>query len=206
MPGDPNQFTDDELHALLEKRRDEAAATAAAEALKSMQPTQITVRGSTADLPNVDVSADPYAANIWGSKEFDFTTPSGQLCRMKRVSEIELLQSGILDKVSRLPGLAQSLVDKSEGKPPEPELDMAELADNVDKLQDLLDVINKVCLSVVVRPKLAAPPMPDPETGEVKARMEGVIYVDDVEMGDRVAIMERAMRGLRSMDSFRPGS
>jgi hypothetical protein len=56
---------------------------------------------------------------------------------------------------------------------------------------------------VVVKPTVHRVPQADEPGGPVPDRVEGWIYTDDIELGDRVAIMERAMSGVVKMDNFR---
>jgi hypothetical protein len=137
----------------------------------------------------------PYAPTVWGSTEYDFRVPSGQLCRMKKLRPEELVGTDILDRITRLPAFAQELVDKSEGKPPKND-DMPDKKD----LQAVIEVLNELIPMVVVQPRVF--PVPDnPEDRE-----PGLVYTDMIELADRIAIMERAVSGISKMDNFRPQS
>jgi hypothetical protein len=139
-------------------------------------------------------ASNPYAATSWGSNFYDFRVPSGQLCQMRKLQPEELAEKGILDKITRLPALAQEQIDQAEGKPPT--LTKAE----ADALPELLSVLSLLLPLVVVQPEL----WPEPAEGE--ERVAGRVYVRDVELADRIAIMERALEGVAKMDNFRPKS
>jgi hypothetical protein len=141
------------------------------------------------------VPVDPYAetAAAWLSDEFDFDLPSGSKCRMRKMPLKELATKGILDRVTRLPGIVEEVIEKSENKPPKPAVDDIPDNETIEALDLLLNIIVPL---VVVQPKV----WEIPESGE---RVAGRIYPDTIELSDRVAIMERSMAGVKGLDSFR---
>ncbi len=143
--------------------------------------------------------SDPYAVTAWGQTEYDFVTPSGQRCRLRKLDPAELAEAGILDKVTRLPGVTAGLVEKSSGQPPAPEPDPEAMPDK-ETIRALVDLVNVLVPMVVVKPSVA----PIPENDE--ERVQGVVYVDSIEITDRIAIMERSLQGLAKLDSFRKQS
>jgi hypothetical protein len=145
--------------------------------------------------PQSEVAANPYAATTWGSNEYDFKTPTGQLCRLKRLDVAELAKAGILDRVTRLPGLTAELVARSEGQPP-----AAEVMPDKETIETVLEVLHVFLPIVVVQPQI----WPLPADGE--ERKPERIYVDSIDIVDQVAIMTRALQGLKALDSFRPES
>lgn len=140
-------------------------------------------------------TADPYAVTAWGQVEYDFQVPSGQLCRMRKLLPEELVKEGILDQLTRLPGLAQVEIDKAEGARPA-SLDQMPSGSDITAL---LDVLNKLIPLVVVQPKVYA-------DSEGESREPGRVYVSDIELADRIAIMERATGGVQKFDAFREQS
>lgn len=172
-------------------RAQAAAVTAAAEAEYSTRDHAVTS-------PALPTSQDPYAVTAWGQDEEDFTVPSGQKCRLRKLDEKILLEAGILDQVTRLPGLVTTgPIRQGEGKPPAP--DMSDILKSPGQLKELLDVMNKLVCTVVVRPEVL---MEAPEGG----LKPGQVLVTSVGLGDRVAIMERVMGGVTKLDNFREGS
>lgn len=139
------------------------------------------------------VQTDPYAVTGWGSSVYDFVVPSGQMCQLKRLRPEELIGTGLLDKLTRLPGLAEEQIQKAEGKPPKGNENMSE-----SEIMVMLPVINQLVCLVVKQPKV----LPDPP--EEQERIPGQVYVSDIDLFDRVAIMERVTGGVRKMDNFRP--
>jgi hypothetical protein len=127
-----------------------------------------------------------WAAKASGSEE-DFTCPSGERCRLRTIPVEDLLSAGILDKVTRLEGLADALIQKAEGAPP-----TVDKMPNAEEFAELLDVINTVVILAVVEPTVT------PDDSEA----EGV-KVSWIDLDDRAAIMEHALRGVRKLDKFR---
>lgn len=182
MPGE-NKVNEDLLADL--KRQ-----VAALEAERPNRQTNVETTAGRHEQPS-----DPYAPTAWGSNEYDFTVPSGQLCRMRKLRPEELIKAGLLDKVSQLPAYAEELVQKAEGVQPQ-----KQSMPTAGELEQLVDILDKLLPLVVVRPKLWPAPAED------EPRVPGRVYVDDVELGDRIAIMERAMGGVAKYENFRQES
>lgn len=151
----------------------------------SEQPPQINL-GSSAPRP-----APQPSKNVWGSKRpKPFVCPSGQTCLLRRLEPERLMEAGLLDRVTRLEGLANELVQTAEGQPPS-----KRGLPSTEDFQKLLEVINLIVPLAVVEPKLYAE--------DDSEAPEGAIYVTDVDLEDRMAIMEEALKGLRALDRFR---
>jgi hypothetical protein len=139
---------------------------------------------------------DRYVATSWGELEYDFTTPSGQLCRLKKLDLTELAEAGILDKVTRLPGVVGGVIAKAEGQPPQPESHPGEMPSR-ETIATVVDVVNILVPLVVVAPRI------EPLPAEGEERFPGRIYVDSIEIADRIAIMNRVLGTVARLDSFR---
>lgn len=143
--------------------------------------------------PETAVSDD----NVWARRQAagatdsaDFVVPSGQKCRLRQLTPEMLLPLGILDKVTRLEGMAQSLVDVAEGQPPAPEK-----APSRADFELLLETINLIVPLAVEQPTVVA-------DGAVDAPADA-IRVSSIDLTDRVAIMEKALEKIRALDRFR---
>jgi hypothetical protein len=136
---------------------------------------------------------DKYALTTWGETEYDFTTPGGQLCRLRNLPIEEAAASGILDKISRLPGLTAEVVAKAEGAPP---IEVDEMP-TAETIASLTEVVNVLVPMVVVQPEIHLLPL------EGEERQTGLIYVDSIPFPDRVAIMNRTVGDLQRFDNFR---
>lgn len=144
--------------------------------------------------PEPAPASDPYAPSVWGSNEYDFTCPSGQTCRMRKIPVEKIVSSGVLDKITRLPAVAQEQIDRAEGMPPKK---VADAMPKPEEMEALLDTLNILLPMVVVKPEIYSAP----EEGQ--ERVVGRIYVDSIELEDRIAIMERAVGGVRNLEAFR---
>lgn len=120
-----------------------------------------------------------------------FTCPSGQTCRLRSITPDKLLLTGILDRVNSLETLAAKLAHDAQGNPP-----VKETMPTREEFAELLSVINKVVPLAVAEPTV----LPDPAPGEEE---DGVLYVSDIDLDDRMAIMAEALKGIRALDRFR---
>lgn len=135
------------------------------------------------------------ATEVWGQvTEYDFTCPSGATCRLRKLSPERLVETGLLDKLTRLPGFAQELIEKSEGQPPaKPQDEMTVIKDVLVLMQDLLPMI-------VAQPTIHKDPESDAD------REVGEIYVSSIDLADRMAILNQATGGVTKLDAFREES
>lgn len=143
--------------------------------------------------PPVD---DSDGRNVWRRKKSggDFTCPSGQKCKLRPLQLEALMMEGILDQVTRLEGLAQELINRAEGLPPE-----KQKMPSREEFGDLLGLINKIVPMAVAEPRVYSDDYTDPVP-------ENAIMVSDIDLMDRVAILNEALGGLKKMDNFRyPG-
>jgi len=132
------------------------------------------------------------AGNVWGSKKSDedFIAPSGQKCRMRPLQLERLLMEGILDQVTRLDGLAQALINQSQGLPPE-----KQQMPSAEDFGTLLNLVNKITLLAVAEPAVFA--------DDDRTAPAGAIRVGDIDLMDRIAILEHALKGVKGLDNFR---
>lgn len=144
------------------------------------------------------------AAEVWGSSEYDFVCPSGAMCRMRKLMPETLLEEGILDRIATLPGYAAEVVEKAEGAPPKSgAMDAMPDKEEMKAVKDILEIVVPL---VVVEPRVYPVPTTDDPNGTPDPRVPGRIYTDSIELMDRVAIMERAVQGVKKLEPFRAGS
>jgi hypothetical protein len=189
MPGDqttpnfaamtPEQFREWQLSTI-----DHTPPPAGAD-LTSPAPLQTSL-GSAAPKP------EP-RSDVWGSKKVakDFVCPSGQTCRLLPLQPHTLLEKGLLDRIARLEGLSAELVDAAEGQPP-----ASVQAPTSEELKGVLDLLNLVLPLVIAEPKVYE--------DDDKDAPEDAIRVRDIDLDDRMAILEESMKGLKALDRFRP--
>jgi len=115
-------------------------------------------------------------------------------CTARRPGPQGLIKNGILDSLDSLSGIAgDSLLGDAESMKSTAE----SLRSNPKKLVEMLDVIDKVTVLCVCDPKVSLPP----EAGE--ERDPEVLYVDDVDLDDKMFIMQWAMGGTSDLETFR---
>lgn len=186
MPGTPvmGDYTAAEIAAM------SAAEIEAAQDRDFRKPSKEEPQPASPPLP---------AEDVWAIRKRqrgnEFVAPSGQRCLLRKVGPETLLEAGILDQVTRLEGLADELVKSAEGAPP-----TAKRVPTREEFGELLHVINTIVPLAVEQPRIYADgafnERPDDEP-------EDVIYVSDIDLADRVAIMEEALKGIRALDRFR---
>lgn len=143
-------------------------------------------------------SRNKYAPKAWGKEVLvDLPCPSGQLCQVRRPGIPGLIKAGILDSLDSLTGLVQTehidRVRKGEIKAE----DMQDLAKNKDKLLQAMTLADKVVCYAVVQPKV----LPDPEEGA--EREPGAIYVEDIDLTDKMFIFQFVVGGVSDLEQFR---
>jgi hypothetical protein len=155
---------------------------------------QVNVQSSVPERVTQPPVDDSDGRNVWKRKKSggdDFTCPSGQKCRLRPLQLEKLMMEGILDQVTRLEGLAQAFINRAEGLPPE-----QQKMPSREEFADLLGLINKIIPMAVAEPHV----YPDDYTDPVP---EDAISVSDIDLMDRVAILDEALGGLKAMDNFR---
>lgn len=211
MPGDSNNFGDytvQELQAMTPEQLTAAQQNGFRKAVTRLRPEEVQLIASPGADAQVNVQSsvpervpqppvdDSDGRNVWqrnksGGK--DFICPSGQKCKLRSLSDQldTLMMEGILDQVTRLEGLAQELINRAEGLPPD-----KQKMPSREEFADLLGLINKIIPLAVAEPRVYpndyADPLPD-----------GAITVGDIDLMDRVAILNEALGGLKKMDNFR---
>lgn len=157
------------------------------QAQEKLQQPQYKVPGST---PRPAARDDVWASA--NTRRDDFIAPSGQKCKLRPISPEALLEAGILDRVTRLEGLAATLAEQAEGAPPaKPKIPGRE------DFAALIETVNLLVPLAVAEPAV----YPDVEKGEEP--VEGRIYVSMISLDDRIGIMNEALKELKAMDSFR---
>jgi hypothetical protein len=106
-------------------------------------------------------------------------------------------------KAKTIPNSLMEIVAKAvqTGKEDVEELDlaatMASLAEDPERLQDVFVMADNITMYCVVEPRIY--PVPPPEEGRDETRL----YVDEIDMDDKLFIMNFGMGGSRDLESFR---
>lgn len=162
------------------------------------------------------------------SGPIEFETPSGTTCLVRRVGLNGLIKAGILESMDSLTSIVnQEVIPAAEGKPT---VDVSAVLSDSKKFQDMIDMIDKITVYAVAEPKLHPVPkteklgsdnMPITEGGKpVMVEVESedrvwteldsdgdvvdIIYVDQIDLGDKTAIMNFVMGASQDLAAFRP--
>jgi hypothetical protein len=170
-------------------------------------------------------SQDKYALSSWGSaqdKYYDFKTPSGQVCLLRKVGLTELLQSGLIDDLDTLGVVVdEHVVKPAQGKrkpqdrkpkklskaeeEAKAQQEFMDMARDPEKLKTISRMMDKIIPIIVVKPSVRSPWVKGPDNKDVlldaEEREDGVVYSDSIDFVDQMALFEEAMGG-KSMEDL----
>lgn len=147
-------------------------------------------------------------------------TSEHNVCRVRIMDPVAMLSAGLLDDFDHLTKLAGAKMQQVDGKTlPSPEA-VRELAGLTGELQRGLDLVDRLVEYVVVEPKVLWPvhryPAGHPEAGKPRKdaggewmrlgpdeRDDETLYTDDVDLEDRMFIMQWAVGGIKDPEQFR---
>ena len=126
--------------------------------------------------------------STWGTEQgFDFEVPSGSKVLLRVPDLEELLRAGLINVFDNLsPEVAQLIRQAQGGKPLSPE-QAEKLVKDEKSFNELMKAINQVTLMAVMKPPI------QPVPTDKEQRQPGVIYLDRIDIKDRIAIMNRVM-------------
>ena len=133
------------------------------------------------------------------SKARELELPSGNVCLVRVMGAQAFLSAGNIPN-ALMPIVQQALEQAQKGRAPsdtDVEQVMANLAEDPEKLMQVFDMADAIVIKTVIEPPVA----PVPAEGE--ARSEDVLYVDEVDVEDKMFIMQFAMGGTRDLERFR---
>jgi hypothetical protein len=119
---------------------------------------------------------------------------------------MQLLADGVLSKSDMLTALvdqkhvsrkAKGGKNSAKSQAMSNEMVMKQALNDPKKMQELVDVVNAVTLATVVKPELH--PVPEDE----EDRISGNIYVDSIDITDKMFIVQYAFAGHRDAAKFR---
>ena len=139
-------------------------------------------------------------SNDWskGGGSFDFTTSSGNTCKMREVSLTDLVFEGVIDNIDSLSGIVNSKIakKKSGGRQKTDSEKALEMLKSASEIKDALAIMDRVVVHVVVEPKVS----PVPEDGIFE---DDVVYITNIPLEDRTDIFMRAIKEVKSAETFR---
>lgn len=181
--------------------------------------------------PAASFSGGRYAPTAWGTEPLmDLECPSGQLCQVRRPGVAGLVKAGVLDSLDSLSALVKTEhVDRVEkGKDPHVTAEeIRALANNKAGLISAMNLADQIAVYCVTQPKLEPVPLVrNPVTGEpeldddmqpIEIPLEGrartrlddpsvpLVYVDQVDLMDKMFILQFVVGGVTDLESFREG-
>lgn len=136
-------------------------------------------------------------------KELDL--PSGNVALVQRPDLRKFVSKG------QIPDALTGIVKASIAGNEQAKAEMEEAVKNdPEMLGSFVDFLDYVVLSAVLQPKVAAIPMQENEDGSesntpipLDERNQSVLYVDEVDMDDKMFIFQYAIGGTTDLESFR---
>jgi hypothetical protein len=132
------------------------------------------------------------------------------VCLVRRIGAQGLIKMKILDSFDTLTGLVEGKIAEITGATT-PE-GLKAIAEAAPELKTVMDLLDKITVAVVVQPNVR--PAPTEEAPDPK-RPEGVpwdwrdptaLYVDDVDIEDKLFIMQFVVGGSADLSAFREGT
>jgi len=142
-------------------------------------------------------TADPYAPTAWGQTGGleDVVCPSGQRALVRRPGIQGLILAGALEEMDSLSAVVdQKHIKRVKGQE---EIDVESLVKDPKEIMRVINIADRIVLHCVVKPVLHSVPENDED------REPGVIYVDMVDLDDRLFLMNYAVGGTRDAERFR---
>lgn len=149
---------------------------------------------------------EEFAPTTWGNKYETLEVPSGQRCLVQRLDLQMLIKNGTLNKLDTLTTLVDSkhVSKKAKGgkysaksQDMQNDVILRKIMNDPEKFAELMDTVDKIVISIVVLPELQ--PAPDSEAD----REEGVVYIDTVDLDDKMYLVNWSMGGTRDVARFR---
>lgn len=163
--------------------------------------------------------ASEWKKNSGAQKHHELPLPSGNVCLVRRPGLQAFVTSGMIPNglmALVMPTLQKSQDQGRQGNALEIQDDLETLGLEVTKdparLADMVTLVDRVTLHCVVEPPVAPVPVwtaenaPDPEfIGKEAAslRSDNVLYVDEVDFEDKLAIFNFAVGGPKELEPFR---
>lgn len=153
----------------------------------------------------------------WKSPFHDLDLPSGERCQVKRPGVQGLIKAGVLQSMDALTAIVQTeVIPRAEGKP----VTAAEtIMKDPAKFTEMLETVDKIVLHVVTQPKLLSDKVAVMDEDDIQVidadgkplfrditdeeRDPEAVYIDYVDLMDRMYIMNFAVGGSADLVDFR---
>jgi hypothetical protein len=124
--------------------------------------------------------------------------PSGCVCLVKPIGVVAIMSRGLIPN-PLLAIMTEAMTAAEKGKAAELDVDklMADVIQDESKLKAMFDMADQITLACVLEPEVHAAPENEAD------RLEDLLYVDEVDMEDKMFIMNFAMGGSADLEPFR---
>lgn len=134
-----------------------------------------------------------------GLAPVELDLPSGNVCLARRRTLDVFMKEGRIP--NSLMAIIQQQMNQVDGKPTGDLKDgLAKIMDDPGKLADIVKLADTVLMACVVEPKVN--PQPEVEAD----RDDELLYVDEVDLDDKMFIFSWAVGGTKDLDRFREES
>lgn len=163
-----------------------------------------------------------YSIGSKRGKTMDLTLPSKNpetgehnICKVRKPDPQLLINSGLLDDFDSLTGLVATKIEQIEGKSRISPESLKSMAAQTKQMMQGLELMDRLIEVVVVEPAVVWPALRD-AAGDVirnddgtakilaeELRADDVVYTDDVDLEDRMFILQFAVGGVKDFEQFR---
>jgi len=155
-------------------------------------------RVTPSKVPDSGVLSGPTSASQWkkAGGGTPIRVPSGNVALVKRPGLQVFLAQGKIPN-SLMEFITQALKGKAQPK-------MEDLDLNPEAMKDMMALVDAVVIHSCVEPQVVAVPMDAKGNGLVESyRDPNILYVDEVDIEDKMFIFNYAVGGTSDVDSFR---
>lgn len=143
-----------------------------------------------------DQVTEPTPISGWKTPAKDVkptTLPSGNSARLRRVSLQTFLKTGRVPNVLMKP-MKRAIEKKQEMTPDE----LKELMSDPEAIGEMFKLVDMIAVDAFIEPKLT--PLPDDES---EGRREDLLYVDEIDLDDKMFIFQWMVGGTSDLEQFR---
>lgn len=131
------------------------------------------------------------------SPTVELEVPSGNVCLVRKPDGMRVFMKQGMIPNSLMPMIQKAINEGSSGGEIQSADVMRDVLADPQKIADMMLLIDEVVLDTVVEPKVH----PAPEEGD--DRWDTYLYIDEVDMDDRMFIFNYAVGGTRDLERFR---
>lgn len=127
-----------------------------------------------------------------GAQGIDLELPSGNVCKVKRGRGIQ-----VFIKQGRIPNSLLNIIQKSMRDGEVAPESLQTIATTPEMISDMVRMVDDVTVEMVLEPKVQKAPMNEDD------RRDDLLYVDEVDLDDKMFIFQWATSGAKDLETFR---